>query len=155
MKIDEHSELKRKPINKEKYVRDKVRYGSKNKAVRIQKPFYGPATNSQVVKRLEADPVVQELSQGIMAKLVDLNAKRLFVIDKTMDSEDEKTALAGAEAAGKVVSQFQDRTLGRARQTVEMKSTKVEIKLDLSGGAVTAPREVNLIEGEESDGFDS
>jgi hypothetical protein len=149
MNKDVRKELSAKPINKEKYVRDKIRFGSKQTAVKKQKPYMAPSTASQVARKLEDDPVVQRLSKGIEQAMIEMNAKRLFVIQNSMDSEDTKIALEGAKEAGKVINQYQDRTQGKARQTVDIRNTKVEIKLDMSGEAAIKAAEV--IEGEEID----
>lgn len=141
LNADEHQEIRRKPINREKYVRDKIRYKSKAKAVRIQKPYLSPNNAASVAQKLEAEPVVQRLSDGIEKAMIDLNAKRLFVIQNSMDSDDEKIQLEGAKEAGKVISQYQDRKLGKPKQEVEVRSTKVNISLDLTGNAVAAPRD--------------
>lgn len=146
MTLDESLEMKKNPINREKYVRDKVRYKSKNKAVRIQKPWMSTAVANQVANRLEKEDVVQRLTEGIEQVLIDLNAKRLFKLNQHMDSDDESISLQAVKEAGNVVEKYQDRKVGKARQTIETKSTKVEIKLDFSGqAAIKAPE---VIEGE-------
>lgn len=146
LSLDEHNEMKKNPINREKYVRDKTRYKSKNKAVRIQKPWLSTAQAGQVANRLEKEDVVQRLTEGIEQALIDLNAKRLFKLNQHLDSEDEGISMAAVKEAGNVVEKYTDRKVGKARQTVEMKSTKVEIKLDFSGqAAIKAPE---VIEGE-------
>lgn len=150
LNADEHQEIRRNPINREKYVRDKIRYKSKAKAVRIQKPHLTPNAAAQVATKLEAEPVVQRLSDGIEKAMIDLNAKRLFVIQNSMDSDDEKIQLEGAKEAGKLIAQYQDRKLGKPKQEVEVRSTKVNISLDLTGHAMAAPRD--YIELEDEDG---
>lgn len=139
---DEHQEIRRNPINREKYVRDKIRYKSKAKAVRIQKPYISPNHASQVAARLELEPVVQRLSAGIEQAMIDLNAKRLFVITKSMDSDDEKIQMDGAKEAGKVISQYQDRVLGKSKQSVEIRTTKLTISLDMTGKEMNKTAEV-------------
>lgn len=146
MTLDESLEIKKNPINREKYVRDKVRFKSKNKAVRIQKPWLSAQGANQVANRLEKEDFVQSLTNGIEQVLIDLNAKRLFKLNEHLDSEDESISLQAVKEAGNVVEKYQDRKVGKAKQSVELKSTKVEIKLDFSGqAAIKAPE---VIEGE-------
>lgn len=144
---DEQAEIQRNPINREKYVRDKIRFKSKAKAVRIQKPYLTPGNASAAAKRLELEPVVQRLSQGIEQAMIDLNAKRLFVIASSMDSDDEKIKMDGAKEAGKVIHQYQDRILGKSKQSVEIRTTKLTISLDMTGKEMNKTAEV--IDAEE------
>ena len=142
LKPDEQHEIRRNPINREKYVRDKLRYKSKAKAVRIQKPYLNPNIASQVASRLELEPVVQRLSQGIEQAMIDLNAKRLMKINYHMDSEDDKVSMDATKEAGKTINHYMDRTLGKAKQSIEVKSTKLVISLDMTGGAMAVAPEV-------------
>lgn len=146
---DETKELQRNPINREKYVRDKIRYKSQSKAVRIQKPHLDPRHAGSVAAKLEKETVVQTLTKGIEKVLIDLNARRLFKLGQHMDSDDAKLSMEAVKEAGKVVNQYQDRTQGKAKQSVEVHSTKVIISLDMTGSAITAPRDA--LEGEITD----
>lgn len=153
MTNDEHQEIRRNPINREKYVRDKIRYKSKAKAVRIQKPYLTPGKATQVAARLEKESVVQKLSQGIEDAMIELNAKRLFKLSSHLDSDDDKISMDAVKEAGKTIERFYDRKIGKAKQTTEVKSTKINITLDMSGEAVTSGRD--FIEMEADDGDDS
>lgn len=142
IKSDTDAEIRRNPINREKYVRDKLRYNSKAKAVRIQKPYLSPNNANAVAKKLDSEPVVQRLSMGIEQAMINLNAKRLAKIDYHMDSEDEKVSLDAAREAGKTINHYMDRTLGKAKQSIEVKSTKLIISLNMADEAMTVAPEV-------------
>jgi len=142
IKSDTEAEMRRNPINREKYVRDKLRYNSKAKAVRIQKPYLSPQNAGVVARKLDEEPVVQRLSQGIEQAMIDLNAKRLLKINYHMDSDDEKVSLDAAKEAGKTINHYMDRTLGKAKQSIEVKSTKLIISLNMADEAMTIAPEV-------------
>lgn len=152
MKKEYYNELQKNPIDKVKYVRDKLRTGSRVKAIQKQKPHIAPTNARKVANKLDDDPVVQRLQTGIEEKIIELNAKRLLKVNYHMDSEDEKVSLMAAKEAGDIIEKYTDRIKGKARQEVEVRSTKVTINMDLSGGAMAAPRD--LIEMDD-DGDDS
>lgn len=147
MRKIQYTDLQKKPINKEKYVRDKLRYGSKVKAVQIQKKSMAASNASTLAKKLDQDPVVVRLTEGIEEKIIELNAKRLLKINSHMDSDDEGISLAAAKEAGNAVEKYYDRTIGKAKQSVEVKTTKLTINLDMSGQATAKTAEV--IDAEE------
>lgn len=153
MKQADHLDLKKKPIDKVKYVTDTLRTGSRIKAVQKQKPTFARSNAANVAKKLDADPVVQRLQTGIEEKIIELNAKRLLKVATLMESDDEKIQLGAAKEAGAVVERYTDRIKGKARQEVEVHSTKVTINMDLSGGAMAAPRD--FIDVGDDDGDDS
>lgn len=153
MKREVYNDIRKKPIDKVKYVTDKLRTGSKTKAVQKQKPNLAKSNATNLATRLEQDPVVQRLTAGIEEKIIELNAKRLLKVADLMESEDEKIQLGAAKEAGNVVERYTDRIKGKARQEVEVRSTKVNITLDLSGGAMAPARD--FIDVGDDDGDDS
>lgn len=153
MKQIERIDLQKKPIDKVKYVTDKLKTGSKVKAIQAQKPHMSKGNASNVAKKLDEDPVVMRLAAGIEEKIIELNAKRLVKMATLMDSEDEKIQLGAIREVGQAVERYTDRIKGKAKQEVEVHSTKLIIQMDLSGGAMAAPRD-NVIEG-DFDGDDS
>lgn len=154
MKKDVVTNLRNKPINRAKYVRDTMITGSQTKAIQAQKPWMSGKQASSVAARLNKEPVVQKLKDNIELAIVDLDVKRRKKLNELMDnSESDKIVLGAVAEAGRIINDYRDRTEGKAKQTVETTSTKLEIKLDLSGGAANAEEFVesggdDILEGE-------
>ena len=148
---DESNEVRRNPINREKYVIDKTRYQSKSKAVRVQKPYLSPGKASSLASQLEKEPIVKQLSQGVEEVLVGLNKRRFEKLRQLLDSDNEKVSMLAVKEVGNVVENYTDRVKGKAKTTVENISTHLSISLDFSGSAASQERinPESVIEGEE------